>query len=278
MQVGRGKGIIVSLAGILPVVLLAYYGFLYFSQDKILFMPQKITQEDLEAVRAEYPFAEEVQLKTSDNLYLHGWLIKSAGTERSPLLIYFGGNGDELSDFLKDMGRIRGWSVALINYRGYGLSQGHPAEDNLYSDALAVYDYFISRNDIDAGSVAVMGRSLGTGVAVYLASQRRVDGVILVSPYDSVASVAEEKMPLAPVSLLLKHPFDSISRAPSISAPLLAIVGTEDRVIPPGHSLRLVNSWGGPHSLQIIEGADHITVLSSEDYWKGVTDFLRELK
>jgi len=132
-----------------------------------------------------------------DNLYLHGWFVGKPGPERPQILIYFGGNDDEMSNLLKDAMRFKGWSVALVNYRGYGLSQGHPGEESLFGDAVVIYDYLTSRKDVDTGNVMVMGRSLGTGVAVYLASQRPLKGVILVSPYDSVNSVARARLPLA---------------------------------------------------------------------------------
>lgn len=272
----RSKKLLLSIIGI-SVFLTVYYAFLYFAQDRLLFMPNTISGDDLNKVRSLYPNAEEIQIKTPDNLYLHGWFVKKPGPDRAPLLIFFGGNGDEMSSFLKDAMRFKGWSVALVNYRGYGLSQGRPSEENLFRDALVIYDYLISRKDVDTVNVMVMGRSLGTGVAVYLASQRPLKGVILVSPYDSVNRVAKAKFPLAPVSLLLKHPFDSIDRAPSIAVPLLALAATGDRVIPPRHSRQLVDSWGGPNTLQMIAGADHNTIFFSPEYWEGITAFLNRI-
>ncbi len=240
-------------------------------------MPDALSQDDLARVRSQYPNTEELQIKTMDNLTLHGWFVKNPGPEQPPLLIYFGGNGDEMSKHLKDAMRFKGWSVALVNYRGYGLSQGRPGEESLFRDAVVIHDYLVTRKDVDTGNVIVMGRSLGTGVAVYLASQRPLKGVILVSPYDSVNSVAKSRLPLAPVSLLSKHPFDSLSRAPFITVPLLALAATEDRVIPPRHSRQLVESWGGPHTLQMITGADHNTIFFSPEYWTSITAFLNQL-
>lgn len=104
----RPKKLLLSIIRILLVVLVVYYGFLYFAQDRLLFMPNTITRDDLDRVRLQYPNAEEIQIKTLDNLYLHGWFVKKPGLERPPLLIYFGGNGDEMSNLLKD-------SVSLLN-------------------------------------------------------------------------------------------------------------------------------------------------------------------
>ena len=122
-----------------------------------------------------------------------------------------------------------------------------------------------------------MGRSLGTGVAVYLAQNRAVEGVILVTPYDSLTSVSQEKFPFLPVSFLLKHKFDSGSRAPSIAAPLLALAAKDDTIIPPLHAKRLVEKWGGPRTLEVLEGVDHNSVDSNPVYWETIRTFLSRM-
>ena len=114
------------------------------------------------------------------------------------------------------------------------------------NDAIAIYDYFVKRAGVDSGKIIVMGRSLGTGVAVALASVRKVRGLILVSPYDSLLSVAKELYPFLPVSLILTHRFDSIAKAPLITAPLLAIIASDDTIIHRRHSERLRRKMGRP--------------------------------
>ncbi len=121
-------------------------------------------------------------------------------------MIYFGGNGEEVSWLVPEFSRVPDWAALLVNYRGYGLSEGQPSETKLYRDALALYDRATRRPDIDSGRVIVMGRSLGTGVATYLASQRPVAGVVLISPYDSLVQVAREAYPFLPVNLLAPTP------------------------------------------------------------------------
>jgi pimeloyl-ACP methyl ester carboxylesterase len=92
----------------------------------------------------------------------------------------------------------------------------------------------------------VIGRSLGSGVAVHVAAERKPAGVVLVTPFDSLRAVAQGIYPFVPVSLLLRHPFDSLALAPSIAAPMLALVATQDRVIAPAHARRLFEAWRGP--------------------------------
>ena len=256
-------------------IALGFPVLIYFFQEWLIFFPQPITQDPLQA----NPGAaiEEVSLITSDQVRLHGWLVKAAPTQiPAPLLIYFGGNAEEVSWLASTAGQYAGWSLLMLNYRGYGRSEGKPGEAELFADALQIYDYAAKR--ADASRVAVMGRSLGSGVAVYLAAQRPVAGVILVSPYDSVESVAKSIYPFLPIGLLLKHRFDSLSRAPAIKAPLLCLVASADRVIPRPHSERLYAAWGGPKQWREIRLADHDSLASEPDYWRAIAAFLAKLK
>ena len=141
---------------------------------------------------------------------------------------------------------------------------------------MRIYDYAARR--ADAGRIAVMGRSLGSGVAVYLAAQRPVAGVILVSPYDSIESVANGVYPFLPISLMLKHRFDSLSRAPQIKVPLLCLVASDDRVIPRPHSERLCAAWGGVKHWREIRPSEHDSVANAPDYWRAIAAFLADLK
>jgi pimeloyl-ACP methyl ester carboxylesterase len=91
--------------------------------------------------------------------------------------------------------------------------------------------------------VVLIGRSLGTGVATYLTTKRKTDGIILVTPYDSMTSVAQEKYPLIPIKFVLKHTFDSISRTPEIKTPVLSLVASDDDIVPPWHAKALLEKW-----------------------------------
>jgi hypothetical protein len=256
-------------------IALGFPALIYFFQERLIFFPQPLTQDPQKA----NPGAaiEEVNLITSDRVRLHGWLVKASPTQTpAPLLVYFGGNAEEVSWLASTAGQYAGWSLLMFNYRGYGRSDGKPGEAELFADALQIYDYAVGR--AAAGRVAVMGRSLGSGVAVYLAAQRPVAGVILVSPYDSIESVAKRVYPFLPISLMLKHRFDSLSRAPGIKAPLLCLVASDDRVIPRPHSERLYATWGGTKQWREIRPADHDSVAGEPDYWRAIAAFLAGLQ
>lgn len=255
-------------------VALGFPVLIYFLQERLIFFPQPLTEDPLKANTGAA--IEEVGLVTADQVRLHGWLVHAtAANTPAPILIYFGGNAEEVSWLASSAGRYAGWSLLLLNYRGYGASEGKPGEAALFADALQIYDYAAGR--ARGGRVAVMGRSLGSGVAVHVAAQRPVAGVILVSPYDSIESVAKRIYPYLPISLMLKHRFDSLARAPGIHAPLLCLVASDDRVIPRPHSERLYAAWGGLKQWREIGPADHDSLAGEPAYWDAIAAFLAKL-
>jgi uncharacterized protein len=248
----------------------------YLTQERLIFFPQRLDERAAMSIQQSYPRAEAFELVAEDGVRLHGWLVDGPIRRASPLVIYFGGNGEEVSWLVSEFSRVSDWAALLVNYRGYGLSEGQPSETVLFRDALALYDRTTRRPDIDSRCVIVMGRSLGTGVATYLASQRPVAGVVLVSPYDSLVQVARGAYPFLPVDLLLRHRFDSMVRAPSIHAPLLALVAERDDIVRPERSRQLVQTWGGPARLELLDGVDHNTIHLHSNYWRLIGAFLAD--
>jgi len=245
----------------------------YLVQGIIVFPAPKLS-EGATAVSAKISNVENLELKMKDGNVLRGWFVKNQNSTKSNLLIYFGANGEELSNVIPRMSKFENWSIALINYRGYGASEGTPREEALFSDSLEIYDYFSKREDINSSNIVVMGRSIGTGVATYLASKRNAKSVILVSPYETLTSVAKEKCPIYPISLILKDKFDSLDIAPSVKVPVYILVGSEDKLIPVWHSKKLGEAWGGKVKFEEISGAGHNSIDDGDDYWKKVYDFL----
>ena len=255
-------------------VLLGFPLLIYLFQERLIFFPQPLTKDPLKTNTGAA--IEEVTLVTASQVKLNGWLVKAATTQTpAPLLIYFGGNAEEVSWLASTAGQYAGWSLLMFNYRGYGRSEGRPGEAELFADALQIYDYAASR--APGGRVAVMGRSLGSGVAVYLAAERPVAGAVLISPYDSIESVAKGIYPFLPIGLMLKHRFDSIARAPGIKVPLLCLVASDDRVIPRVHSERLYAAWGGKKQWQAIPHTAHDDIAGEPGYWTAIAEFLRDL-
>jgi pimeloyl-ACP methyl ester carboxylesterase len=277
------KALFLSLVAIIAGTYVLLFGFVFFFQDAVanrtnsFFQPRTITVEAAEAFNA--PDVQLLDLETPDGIHLRGWLARNTDTAQDPLLIYFGGSGSEASEVIPYAQKLKGWSVALINYRGFGLSEGTPTHANALADALFIYDSLSRRADIDSNRVVAMGYSLGTGIAVYLSDQRPTVGTILVSPYDYWTLIGLKQTPLyAPLTGIMKPYFDSISRAPGIRTPLLCLVGSEDDFVPPERSLELVNAWGGKTEVISFPGEDHSLLFHDNSSWMDIQDFLKVVK
>jgi hypothetical protein len=252
----------------LPATMLAF-------QDRLIFFPQPILGPEPRA----RPGLESVEVAVADGARVRGWLVRTPTTPApAPLVIYFGGNAEEVSWLVDAAPRLGGWSLLLVNYRGYGRSEGKPGQAALFADALALHDWARARVDVAPGRIVAMGRSLGSGVAVHLAAERPLAGVVLVTPFDSLTAVAQRHYPWLPVRWLLRHPFDSVARAPSIRAPMLCLAAGRDQVIPPVHAARLRDAWGGPHRWLELPVADHDNISAEPAYWSAIAEFLGGLR
>jgi hypothetical protein len=249
-------------------VVLALPIAMYVGQDRLIFHSQPTTDAGLAQTANSFPGAQSVFMLARDGTRLHAWHL--AG---SPLVLYFGGNAEDVAWNLKRVAQQApgaGW--LLVDYRGYGASDGSPSEEALSADAIEWFDY--AKQKLDAKRIVAFGRSLGSGVAVRLAPARAVDAVILVTPFDSLTNVARHHYPYLPVSWMLKHPFDSLSRAPSIAAPLLCLVAERDEVIPVVHSRRLFDAWQGPKRWVELAGAGHNSTDDMPAFWQAIREFL----
>ena len=242
-------------------------------QDSLIFHPQPLAGSG-PAPRAGL---EAVEIAADDGSRLRGWLVKASAAP-APLLIYFGGNAEEVSWLVEEAPRLGGWSLLLVNYRGYGRSEGRPGERALFADGLRLHDWARARPDVAPGRLAAMGRSLGGGVAVYLAAERPLAGVVLVTPFDSLTAVAQHHYPWLPVRWLLSHPFDALGRAPTIRVPMLCLVAGRDQIIPPVHAARLYAAWGGPKRWVEFPGADHNGIAAEPGYWRAIADFRASMR
>ena len=253
---------------IIAVVVIGFPLLMYLAQDSLIFFPQPLTSAQRERIVSQRPAVESLFIDAADGTRLHAWHVKG-----DPLILYFGGNAEEVSWMLDEaVRRTPGIGWLLVDYRGYGSSGGSPSEAALVADAIRWYDQMNNQHK----TVYVFGRSLGSGVAVQLAAQRPVAGVILVAPFDSLVEVGKRHYPILPVSLMLRHRFDSAALAPKITAPLLCIVASGDEVVPAEHSKRLFDAWGGEKRWVGLEGAGHNSTDDAADYWPSIRKFLSE--
>ena len=188
-------------------------------------------------------------------------------------VLVFGGNSETMVNQADEhLANFPRHTVYLANYRGYGKSTGEPSEQALYSDALAVFDRISQTHE----RVSIMGRSLGTGVASYVAVNRIIDKLILITPYDSIEAVAQTQYPIFPISLLIKDTFDSVGRAPDINAPTLILLAEQDTVVPRENTLNLIRAFM-PQKLKVkaFKNAGHSDISHLAEYHAAIKEFMQ---
>lgn len=232
---------------------------LYLAQDRLLYLP---TPE------VAYPGARALSIERGA-ASLRVWELHGAAR---PALIYFGGNAEDVGANIADFGAaFPARAVYLVNYRGYGGSTGRPSEAALTADAEAIYDSLRQRHD----PIAVIGRSLGSGVAIALAARRPVERLILVTPFDSIASVAADHFPWLPVRALLRDRYDSLRRVGAVHAPTLVVVAEHDEVVYRARSDALIAAIAPAlrHTV-MVTGATHNDVSLHPLYLHSLSAFL----
>lgn len=206
-----------------------------------------------------------------DGLTLRGWRLNPG---KAKALIYFGGNAERLEMSREEFAELfPDRTVYLISYRGYGASEGKPDQAALFGDALALYDHISAQHP--QAPIAVIGRSLGSGVASYVASQRPVERLVLVTPFDSLAAVAQSHYPMFPVRWLMRDRYDSTRYLPQYRGPLLVLRAGRDEVIPPANTDALLASLkNGPQVIDFPQ-AGHNDISDDPRYADALRDFLR---
>lgn len=239
---------------------------MFLGQDRLLFHPQPLSQERRADLLRRHAHVRELRLE-ADGQAIQAWYVP--GTADAPLVLYFGGNAEDVS-WMIDQAAAHAPGIAwlLVSYRGYGGSEGAPTARNISADALRWYDH--AAGVIRPSRIVVFGRSLGSGAAVHVAAHRSVAKVVLVTPFDSLSGVAKHHYPWLPVDWLLRHRFDSLELAPRIRVPLLCIAAARDLVIPPAHARRLFEAWGGEKRWIELEGAGHNDTDRAPAFWHSI--------
>lgn len=263
------------IAIVIVVIYIGICTLLYFNQDNLLFHPKPTNQAEIAEIIKANPGFDTISFVMQDGNRTSGFLSKDTASEKQPLVLYFGGNAEEVSHLMEYRLYFPNSVMALINYRSFGLSKGIISEKTMFSDALEVYDQLIRNPKIDANKVIVIGRSIGTGVATYLSSQRKTRATVLITPYENMIEVAFEKYPFVPIGLLINHRFESDIYAPKIVTPMLALISSNDRVIPKHHAYALTKAWKGKTSVLEVD-EDHNSIMDNEAVWARIEAFVNE--
>jgi pimeloyl-ACP methyl ester carboxylesterase len=242
---------ILILVTIAALIYIAVCLALFLAQRSFIYYPQpKSASDDSRAL----------------TLNINGERILVA-TRRGPgpdAVIYFGGNAEAVSHSLPTLAdAFPERSVYAMNYRGYGGSTGKPSETALIADALSLFD----RVHVDHPRIIVLGRSLGSGIAIRIASERPVERLVLITPYDSLMTIAAGQFRLFPLRWLMLDKFESWRYAPKVSAPTQLIAAQNDEIIPAASTDALYKHF--PRSLatlNVIPGVGHNTISESPEY------------
>ncbi len=204
--------------------------------------------------------ARDVWLRSSDGVRLHAWWIEVPGSRLATL--YLHGNGGNLAHrpgHLREMAGA-GTPVLIIDYRGYGKSEGRPTERGLYRDADAGYDHLMAMG-YDAGQIVIHGESLGSAVAADLAARRPCAGLILECPFTSLSAMGGTVAPL--VGRLFVSGFQTRRKVARVHAPLLVIHGDRDRTVPYAMGRAVFEAGNEPKRMWTVEGASHENIVEA---------------
>jgi uncharacterized protein len=236
--------------------LLSYCGIclaLYILQRSLIYFPQP---------RSLGPTESAIVLNSDKEQIVISMRPLSGGKA----VIYFPGNAEDPSSQLAQFAQaFPDRAVFLMHYRGYGGSTGNPHQEGLFQDAVALYD-LVSKSHPD---VLVIGRSLGSGIATFLASQKKVERLVLVTPYASVLGIAEKQFSWLPIKVLLKDRFESTQYAPRIQANTVVLIAQSDSVIPRWSTDELVRKLPkNLVSISVLEGTDHNSIAQHPNYFR----------
>lgn len=253
--------------GFAVAIYVAICALMFFNQRSQVYFPTPaVTRSDLGTLVVESG-GEQLKL----------WRVGTRTDDpAAPALIYFGGNAESVEGNAAEFASaFPNHAVYLVNYRGYGGSTGAPSEKGFFADAEAVHDAIAARHP--ARGIAVIGRSLGSGVATYLAAVREVERLVLVTPFDSLVNVAAEHYRWLPVGLLLRERFESVERirAGAVRAPTMIVIATDDEVVPAlrGEALAAAFPAGQAQVLRLT-GARHNSVGMFPEYLRSLSRFI----
>lgn len=271
------RKITIMLTGIIAAVVAIYIGLitlLYLGQERLLYFPVRQIVANPGMVGLDY---ERVQLITADEIRLEGWFVPAPDSDL--VLLFFHGNGGNIShrlDSIEQFHRL-GLNVFIIDYRGYGQSEGSTTEVGTYLDAAAAWRYLTQERGFAAEQIIIFGRSLGGAVAAALAEKHPPRLLILESTFTSVPEMAGRRFPFAPTRQLARIQYNTAARLPNIHVPLLIIHSPEDEVIPFDQGQALYQVANQPKQfLQISGGHNDGFLISAAQYEPAVAAFIKQ--
>jgi len=245
---------------------------LFLFQAHFIYFPSSIIAATPATVGLEY---ESVRLETADGVSIFGWYVPAANAEQT--VLFFHGNGGNISHRLDSIALFHrlGLNLFIIDYRGYGQSEGQTDEHGTYLDAEAAWLYLVEQRQVKPENIVIFGRSLGGAVATWLAQRHTPGALILESTFTSVPDMGARQFPFLPVHLLARIRDNSIDRLPLVACPVLVVHSPEDEIIPYSHGQQLFQVAPEPKQfLELKGGHNEGFIISEPAYARGLQTFL----
>ena len=252
-------------------VILMFGALIWWLQPRMVFYPIR----PLQATPADWGMAyEDVRLSTADGIALHGWLIpatQAKGRSAAPrTLLFFHGNAGNISHRRDSIGIFRnlGLDVLIIDYRGFGRSEGSPSERGLYQDAAAAWHWLTQTRSVPAEEIVVFGRSLGGAVATQLAAQVQPAGLIVESGFDRLEGLARTHYPLLSRLIPLRYRFPAAEQIRAVRRPVLVLHSSDDEIVPYQLGRRLYDAASAPKTFVELRGGHNDGFLRSQPHYQ----------
>jgi alpha-beta hydrolase superfamily lysophospholipase len=263
------KLIIALLVLSLPYALFSL--LMYSIQDKIMFQPEVLPADFSYAFESDF---KEINLKTKGKISLNA--LHFTTQDPKGFIVYYHGNAGNLSRWGSIVERYvkLGYDVLVMDYRGYGKSDGNPSEDALYNDAQLFYDYAVKHAKEE--QIVVYGRSLGTALATKMAADNNPSKLVLETPFYSIRDVANTRFRYLPVQWLLKYSFPSFSYAKKVHCPTIIVHGTNDVIVPYASGERLYNEFNEDLTTFVtIPDGQHNNLVQFDAFHEAIGNFLK---
>ena len=234
--------------------------FVYFYQRNLLYHPSENNYQN-DTIQFNH---QEIFIKVNNEIKLKSWIINK-DLKNFKTLVFFHGNAGDLSNRIYKLNELDklNINILLISWRGFSGNEGYPTEKNLYEDAEAAIDW-LNKKKVSNSQIILYGESLGTGVAVEIASKNNFNSIILESPFTSIENSAKIYYPYLPVSFLLKDRYDSISKIKKINSPILIMHGRKDDIVPFFMGKKLFEKANSPKDSYFTDIDDHMMEFNSQ--------------
>lgn len=256
-----------NLVVIILGVFIFFSVYLYLQQERMIFLVPPIDRTAYSEFREN-----QIEIQQAEQR-LSGWkVMREQNAEKT--VLYFGGNAEDVVYMNYEARHFRIKQLFAFNYPGYGKSSGKPSQQSIYEAALRVYDRLLSDYQLEPKELVIMGRSLGSAVATYVAAKRKASGLILITPFDSMENIAANHYRLFPVRLLLKHRFATIDHIANVESEVLMLAAEQDEIVARENLMRLQAAIRQKNRVIQYANVGHNDIQAHPAYYRDINRFI----